>query len=330
MKKININKISLNKDVVGDDERKVLTNNILINGNILPKAVSYRDIDRSVIDFVKNQLEVFYDNGKLPVYFFTQQRFSEFSKTWEHLDDNNNLQTDFVIITRENNPKKGLLHNEYWNMPGNRFYEIGTSEKWDGNKNILVSYKMKQPYCVDFIYEIKLITTTTDLLNIFNNKVQDTFKSRQVYVKPNNHNMPITLEDISDDSDYDLEEKKMFIQTFVFNVMGYIINESDLKVEENICRTILGFQVESNRNNYSLFQDDKIIVDIPVGLNRISTKSNGYYNINSINSSNISSFKVKINNKPYDVPMVINKYDKIDVYVVKEDISLVSKIKFEI
>ena len=195
MNKININKNKLNNTLYGDFENKSVIDNIFKGGNILPKPVTYNEIHDEFVTFVNLKLETKHEGEIIPTFYYSQQRFSEFSKTWEHVDENKNIQANFKIITRENNPKKGSALGEYYNIPGDDFYTLGTAEKWDNGKNITISYKAKQPYCVDFIYEIKIIANKMDLLNDFNNKVQDVFKSKQAYIRPNGHFMTVNLED---------------------------------------------------------------------------------------------------------------------------------------
>lgn len=327
MGKLNFNKLNLVNKKYGVQEVGLLNSNMLINTNILPKPVGYRDVDSDMFRFVKEQLEVYFDGVKLPVFFLTQQRFSEYSKIWEHVDELGNIYTDFIIITRENNPKKGSQHHEYFNIPGNGFYEIGTSEKWDGNKNILVKYKMKQPYCVDFVYYVKLVTTKLTALNLFNNKVQDTFKALQSYISPNDHHMPITLDDITDDSEYDLEERKILIQTFTFNVLGYIINESDLKIEEMPVRMLGGFEVSQEKNSLPTDTYGNLLFDFPINSDDfIITKLKEYYTVTGITIENITSYSLEVNNEVVVLPFDINKFDKLHLVIKKTNEKLKSKI----
>ena len=85
-------------------------------------------------------------------------------------------------------------------------------EKKVGNKNITVTCKMKQPYCVDLMYNVKFITNKLSLLNELNNIINEKFKSKYNYISVNGYYMPIYLEDIDDESEYDIDERKIFIQ----------------------------------------------------------------------------------------------------------------------
>jgi len=330
MKKINFNNLKLADKKYGVQEVGLLNANMLINTNILPKPVGYRDVDKDMQRFVDKKLEVIFDGEKIPVFFLTQQRFSEYSQIWEHVDELGNIHTDFIIITRENNPKKGTQHHEYYNIPGNDFYEIGTSEKWDGNKNILIKYKMRQPYCVDFVYYIKIITNKLTVLNLFNNKIQDAFKALQSYIYPNEHHMPITLDDITDDSEYDLEERKILVQTFTFNVLGYIINEDDLKIEEIPVRMLGGFEIDQEKNTTPTDNYGNLLFDFLINSDDIlNIKIKDYYTITGVTTENIDNYILKINNNVVSLPFDINKFDKLHIKIEKTNEKVKSKIIFQ-
>ena len=321
MDKINFNKLQLVDKKIGSNRIDRMTNELFSNGNILPKPVTQNEIHDALIDFVNKKIELVYGGVKIPAFYLNQQRFSEFSKTWEYADENKNILSNFIIITRENNPKKGTIYGDLNNIPGNDFYTIGTSEKFVSGKNILISYKMKQPYAIDYIYEIKIVSNKLDLLNIFNNKVNNEFKSKQSYIKPNGHYMPVLLEDISDESDYELDERKVFIQTFTFRIMGYVINEEDLIIEENICGLLSNFEIDGLKNKRKLnHKNGNIIVDFPVNAkNIIELKSDDYYDIINIGTDNIFDYIIKINGIIVEDIFEIKKYDKINIKINKID-----------
>ena len=328
MAKINFNKLNFNQPKIGPERKIQMNKNLFAGGNILPKPVTYNEIHDDIIRFIKEDLSIDYNGNKLPAFFLTQQRFSEFSKTWEYVDENKNIQSNFIVITRENNPKKGTQQQDYANIPGNSFYTIGTAEKWDGNKNITISYKMRQPYTVDFIYNIKLISNKIDLLNLVNNKILDKFKANQAYICPNGHYMPVKLEDVSDESDYELDERKIFIQTFQLLIKGYIINESDLLIEENICASVVGFELDvKSLGNIPVDTIGNLIVEFPINSkNVLKIKSSDYYSITNVITDNVDSYVIKINGLIVGSDFSLNKYDKIEIKIVKTDPTKVSQI----
>ena len=244
---MNLDKLDLNNKVEGVGRVNDIMFGLVDGKNIAPKAISYKDIDSEMENFVSTKLNVLFGGQQIKTFFFAQQRMSEFTKTWEMVDENKNILPNFKIVTRENNPKPGTMQGGFMNIPGDLYFNIGTFDKWDGENKITVTYKMKQPYCVDILYNIKFVTNRFNLINELNNKVNAAFKSKQAYLNVNGHFMPIVLEDVGDESDYDLDQRKIFVQNFQLKVSGYIINEEDIIVEENISRALLGIEIDTKR-----------------------------------------------------------------------------------
>ena len=326
----NIDYTNLSNPVIGNQRVNDIIQASLVGGNILPKPISYRDIHQEVLRFFREEMKMVFDGKEFKTFYFTPQRFDEFTQTWEVVDENKQILSNFKIITREPDNEKGSIHEDNFNIPGNKFYVIGTSEKWDGNKNITISYKMRQPYAVDFIYDLKLVTSNLLLVDEFNNQIHNKFKARQSYIQPNGHFMSIVLDGVDDESEYDLNERKIFIQTFKFKVMAYIINEDDLLIEENITRALVGYEVDFKKPQIDFSNSSgNVVVDFPIkAKNIISFKSSDFYNITNVVLENISSFSILLNGDLVTNTQLfeINKFDKVSIKIEKTDITLPSKL----
>lgn len=227
-----LDKLSLRFKKEGKEQRNDMSLKILEKGTPLPLPVEYKDIDACMQKWVEEELKIVYDGIKLPTFkLFANQRINEYAQTWRHLDENGNLLLNFKTITRENNPQKGENQGTYANIPGNRDYPMFLVPILQENQQIAYDmYSMKQPFCVNLEYSVSIVTNKYELLNIMNQMVHDRFKSITVYVFPNNHPMPLTLESVTDDSEYALDDRKYYSQTFKFKLKAYIIQESDFKV----------------------------------------------------------------------------------------------------
>jgi hypothetical protein len=225
------------------ERRKNIVKEIIHHADYLPKTVHYEDIDNAFKDWVEDNLSIVQDGVKLPtMVLYSNQRFSEYMQTWQYTDENNNVRLNFKTITRETNPNHGTIVGETYNIPGNRFYNFKSIQAIDENgKKYRLDYKMKQPTPVDFIYKVSIMTNRYTTLNDFNETVQQLFNARQNYISPNGHYMSITLENISDESEYNIEDRQFFSQSFSAKVKGYILREGDFKVEENPIATIIYF-----------------------------------------------------------------------------------------
>jgi hypothetical protein len=325
---MNLDKLDFNKYVVGTPRINQIMGMQLDGGNLLPKPITYKDIDTEVTAFVDDKFNVSFGEQKLKTFFFAQQRMSEFTKTWEMLDENRNVIPNFKIVTRENNPKPGTIQGGMFNIPGEQYFDIGTFNKWDGNKNITVTCKVKQPYCVDIIYNIKFITNRLSLLNEMNNKVIDEFKARQSYVIVNGHFMPLVLEDVSDESDYELDQRKIFVQTYQLKVLGYIINEDDIIFQENIVRSLISTETDVNKPLVQL-HNNSLVVNFPrKSKTNMTFKSSGDYNVVSVNAdnSNVIEYTIKVNDIEVGGAFPLNKYDRVSVSIKRNYITEHSKI----
>jgi hypothetical protein len=85
-------------------------------------------------------------------------------------------------------------------------------------------------------------------LNKFNRKVQRAFQSRQCYINPKGHPMPLLLESIGDESNIDdFENRRFYVQLFELKLLGYIQNEEDFEVVPTLNRTMVAVEVDETR-----------------------------------------------------------------------------------
>lgn len=224
-------KLRYRNHAIGNERRRNMSKIILEYGTPLPKGVEYKDIDTSVKDWADN-LDIAYNGQKLPLFqMFSNQRLQEYAQTWQHLDETGNLLLNFKTITRENNPKKGDNQGSVFNIPGDRDYPMFIVPILQENgEEAYDMYSMKQPFCVDLFYSISLVTNHFELLNDMNQMIHDRFKAINAYISPNGHYMPMVLEDITDESEYSIDDRKYFSQTYKIKVKAYIIQEKDFKV----------------------------------------------------------------------------------------------------
>ena len=226
------------------ERAKNITREIIHHADYLPKTVSYEDIDRAFKEWVDTKLQIVQDGIMLPtMVLYSNQRFSEYLQSWRYTDENNNIRLNFKTVTRENNPLHGTIVGDTYNIPGGKFYPLKSIQAIDENgKKYRIDYKIKQPTAVDLIYKVSIMTNRYITLNEFNENIHKLFNARQEYICPNGHYMSITLENISDESEYNIEDRQFFSQNFTAKIKGYIIKEDDFKVEENPIASIICFE----------------------------------------------------------------------------------------
>ena len=229
-----LNFLDIKSHSEGNERRYEMLKDILSGGTFLPNTVEYKDIDEAFRDWVRG-LTIINDDGKeFPTMtLFSNQRFSEYTQSWKYTDENKNVLLDFKTITRENNPQYGKIQNGLWNIPGERFYLMKKKIVLDenGSESYLV-LKMRQPVAIDLLYKVSIFTTKYSSINEFNTKINKLFASRQCYIKPNGHFMAMTLENIGDESEYSINDRQFYSQSYQIKVLAYIITKEDYRVEE--------------------------------------------------------------------------------------------------
>ena len=234
MPKEYLNHIELNPSSEGNARRIEMLNNIIKDGTFLPSTLEYEDIDEAFRDWVRS-LKIISDEGKEypTMALFSNQRFSEYSQSWKYVDENQNLLLNFKTVTRQTNPEYGNIQLGLWNIPGDRFYPMKYKRVLDdnGSESYLI-LKMRQPVAIDLSYKVSIFTTRYTAINEFNTLINKQFAARQCYIQPNGHYIPMILENISDESQYNISDRQFYSQTYQIKVMGYIITEDDYRISE--------------------------------------------------------------------------------------------------
>lgn len=227
-----MDRLRLRNHAIGKERRKNLSKIILEKNTPFPKPVEYEDIDKAFFDWVDKKLDITYDGKKLPTYkLFSNQKISEYSQTWSNLDDTGNIIMNFKTITRENNPQHGESQGGNYNVPGNRDYPMFCVPVLQENgEEAYDLYTMKQPLSVNFMYTVSVICNKYEILNSFNQAIQYEFSALEAYIAPNDHYMPMMIENINDESEYSIDDRKYYAQAYSIKVLAYIIRKEDFKV----------------------------------------------------------------------------------------------------
>ena len=217
---------------IGKERRRNMQKIVLENQPHFPKTLNYEDIDLAVTEWLENEFDLVYDGKKFKTYkLFSSQRISEYGQTWQNLDEKGNADINFKTITRESNPQKGEIYGGNYTIPGCITFPIFNVKSVDENGMEFVErYSMKQPFAVNLIYTIGVFTNSYKILNEMNTLVHKQFKSLEKYIFPNGFAIPMELNSVSDESEYTIDDRKYYSQTFQIKVMSYIITKDDYVV----------------------------------------------------------------------------------------------------
>lgn len=341
--KKNLTTVKLTDKEYGMALRKSYSKTILHKAPIFPKPLEYKDIDLAFNNFVENDINLIIKDKKVPTFtLYSNQRFSEYSQTWSHTDEENNLLTNFKTVSREPNPKPGENQGGLWNIPGEQKYTVLTRTVLEDNGlESYEIYSMKQPYCVDLTYRIGIIADMFENINEFNEKINDIFKARQYYIRPNGHYIPLIIDDISDSTEYTISDRKFYNQVVTIKAKAYIIKKEDFEVKKVPKTTKLYLQGEVKRPkpdiNIDEYFNNKInntSINLTIDFKEFQTKSEFIidtdFNIETIETYNIRNIRVSVNDEPYFVDKGFNvkNNDNIKVFIKQIDPSQSSQVKF--
>lgn len=280
---------------------------------VFPKPVEYDDIDKAVLEFVNNEIKLLDNEGKFAPTFtlFSNQRFSEYSQTWQHTDEYGNLLMDFKTVNRQTNPNWGKNQGGMHNIPGDRRYTVQVKEVLDDNGTESYEvYSMTQPLSVDLQYTISYITADWHKLNNFNTQLNELFKAIQCYIKPNGWYMPMTLSSVDDQTEYAIDNRKIYIQSATIEIKAIISPESSYKIEKFPKRLFTSVAEWTGGRKEKTFVDveenkrkRKLTIYFDTGITTAEFTFDELVRINDIEKENIRDFSIKIDgNKIKDIP----------------------------
>lgn len=313
----------------GDGQRLSFQEKELANSPIVLNPVEYEDIDNAFCDYFKNNLTIVDEDGKkFDTYtLFSSQRFSEFSQTWGHDDNEGNLLMNFFTITRDNNPNWGTLQGGAFSIPGNNRFTVSIREIIDDTGVECYEYvSMSQPIQVDINYRLSLVTGKFKYLNEFNTKINYMFASKQCYLCANGHFMPMTLENVNDSSDYTIDGRKFYVQSMDITLKAYIIPRDDIKVKlvpkrkkvttnlKEYDKTIVSMEFDEDDEN-------KFLLNVKFNKNatKVNFKPDENMKLTFSEKKNANKVIMKINDEDVDINsnININADDDVTIKIVQ-------------
>ena len=320
--------------------RQELLQYIKEDGTYLPKSVLHADLDRGMLDFVKENLKVVTAGEIVPMVdiIITTQNWSQYVETYKFIDLDYNPNPPFITVVRSPEVKYGSNPSLLYNIPNRKQFYYASVPTWNGNEQGMDIYTIPQPVPVDIKYSVKIICNRMRELNQLNKIVMQTFASRQAYTFIKGQYVPIILDNVSDESQMTMDARKYYDQNYDFTMVGYLIDEEEFEVKPAIARvaqimeldtTVLKRRRPKFPENPDEFLSNFLYI---VGNDTLSEIIDFTANLSLVGTTNINSFDVYINGDYYgsDVPEIqITTNDILRIDVVKTNNSLESTIKFE-
>ena len=229
--------------------REQLLEYINKDGTYLPNSVLHADLDKGMLEFVKDELRTVVTGKVVPTVdiLITTQNWSQFTETWNFVDLDKNVSPPFITTVRSPEVKYGSNPALLYTIPNRKQYYYATVPTWDGQRKGMDIYTIPQPVPVDITYSVKFICNRMRELNELNKNVLQKFSSRQAYTFIKGQYVPIILQNISDESVVDLDKRKYYIQSYDFLMMGYLIDEEEFEVKPAISRTVQLLEAKTSR-----------------------------------------------------------------------------------
>lgn len=340
------NIIKYKKNPNPNKRRENLRREPLRDSTPLPKPLIYEDYDKAFKKWVDEVLYITFENEVLPSYsLYSNQRFNEYMQTWQHTDENKNVILNFKTIKREPNPQQGTLYGDIRNIPGDRLYTYKKVYMTDENdRGYFLEYKMKQPFCVDLKYNVSIFCNKFELLNRFNELVNNQFKAINTYMNVNGHYIGMKLDNISDESEYEIDDRQYYSQSFDITVLAYIITEDSFSIEETPMLKFMGFEGEKSRGFVELeelpcqvppdeYYDKPCDLNITFGIcdDKIKFTIDTDLIITAVTHENIKYIKIYVNDNEVSTlnNYHLNKGDEIKfTKLIKKNISNISQINY--
>ena len=332
--------IDLIPKATGYQRREELLEDIQRDGTYLPKSILHADLDRGMLDFVKEDLKTFLDGKTIPTVdiIITTQNWSQFTETWNFQDLDKNVKPPFITTVRRPEVPYGSNPSLQYTIPNRKQFYYAKVPTWNGQRKGVDVYKIPQPIPVDITYEVKIFVNRMRGLNEFNKNVLQKFSSRQAYTNIKGHYIPIILNNISDESVMDIDKRKYYIQNYEFQMLGFLMDEDEFEVSPGISRAVTLYEVSNKTKSRKVEinppRPNEFEVDVEFLNGNTSLSENFRYmvDLSLISTKNVDSYSVYINDDYVgdDVSTLqINTNDLVRFDIVKVNSSADANIKWQ-
>ena len=319
--------------------REELLQYINKDGTYLPKSVLHEDLDKGMLEFVKNDLSITVDGKLVPTIdrIITTQNWSQYVETFTFIDLDYNPNPPFITLVRSPDVKYGTNPSLQYTIPNRKQFYYASVPTWNGNVQGVDIYTIPQPVPVDINYSVKLICNRMRELHQLNKVILQKFSSRQAYTFIKGQYVPIVLNNITDESEVNISARKYYSQSYDFTMLGYLIDEEEFEVKPGIERVLQVFETSTNEPKKRKEPSIKNIAEFDgvfyfvSGNTTLSDIIDYRVDLDWVGSENIETYDIFINGNYYgsDLSKIqLNTNDILRVDVIKTDINLEAKLIF--
>lgn len=197
----------------------------------LPKPIGLENHDTAVFDkFDSGNLRISIDGEKIPVIYMTNERWGEFEKTWQYLDDDKLMLPPFLTIKRSDKAE-GTKHGYKYTVSNRKTFTYVDIPIVEDDYVIMQRYKVPQPAQIDLIYDVTFFSKYQADMNVFDEKITTKFSSRQEFTNINGHYFPLVVDSVDDvDELDDIDGNRFYSTTYSLRSQAYIIDKDEFEI----------------------------------------------------------------------------------------------------
>lgn len=222
--------------------------------NFLPKPIHIDDLEIALTEeFENGKLSLVSNkNKKIPIIYMTNERWLEFSKTWDITNTDKNITYPYITIRRLNISEGTYLGVKYSVPNRKNFNYIQVPTFADGTYGYDI-YRVPQPTAIDIDLEVKLFTKDILEGNKFYENLLHNFNGKQYYLNVNNHFIRVENESYENENTYqDLENERYLMYWQNLKIKGYLLDEKDFKIVNSYKKTNIGTFIENKLINRTI------------------------------------------------------------------------------
>jgi hypothetical protein len=245
-KRKNMINVYSNKDTYEGEHilkrREELLDKITKSDSFLPDSILHDDLDRGMLDYIKETFKIVSDGVQIPVIdkILTIQRWGEFTNNWSFSDADGNVKLPFIAIIRKPDVQFGTNPSIQRTIPDRHQFHYATVPTWNGTSVGADIYKIPQPIPCDISYDIMIVCNKFRDLNKFNKIFLQHFSSRQSYTQVKGHYVPIVLDTIEDNTPMEtLDGRRFYMQNYKCTMLGFLIDSDEFEVKPAISRAFI-------------------------------------------------------------------------------------------
>lgn len=193
-------------------------------------CIQLADIDEEIAKLLDTgPLGLTADGNPVPVVSVDNERWAEFSKTWQLQNGDNNISPP-IITVRRIDEQPGTLQGQKWTIPNRKHFTTLKVPTFENGIRGVRLFQMTQPTQIDAIYEVRLIALLKQDISAMTENFLREYNGRQLYINVKGMYFPSTLEDLSkEDTMEEIDADRYYVSIFNIKVQCSIQRLEDFR-----------------------------------------------------------------------------------------------------